>query len=60
MNTNKLAAIYAEVQRQKKLYLAELKTTQKFEKLKAIRLKINKLMQQITSSEQALRPLADS
>jgi hypothetical protein len=53
MNNNKLAALYAEVQKQRELYLAELKTTQKFQQLKEIRLKINKLMQQITANEQS-------
>ena len=55
MNPNNLAALNAEVQKQKELYLAELKTTQKFQQLKAIRLKINKLMQQITANEQRFK-----
>ena len=51
MDTHELTQLQAEIQRYEKLYLIELKTNQDFEKLKALRLKINILKQQLAAHD---------
>ena len=52
MTDKNIAALKAEIIDKERLYLTELKTTQKFENLKAIRLKINMLKQQLLPNQQ--------
>jgi len=51
MNDEELMALKAQIKREETAYIIELKSTQKFEKLKAIRLKINALIQQLPEYE---------
>jgi hypothetical protein len=56
MTNNELAALKAEIQQEERLYLIELTSDQKFERLMAIRLKINKLKQQIAEHDPGQSP----
>ena len=51
MKDEELKALKAQIKIEQTSYLTELKSTQKFEKLKAIRLKINVLIQQLPEYE---------
>ena len=51
MNTHELTQLKAEIEQNEKLYLIELKTNQDFEKLRALRLKVKTLKQQLSAHE---------